>query len=150
MLHEIFDQHSQIEKVYTDTHKKLNEQKTIRCKTNSSTLRSKYFFFFKSQNKWNTFNSSPPPRLVHFFICECLRFSGLWSFWNFLLFCYLANSWSNTPDFPETISTANPTAAIYFALFSTFAWVSINNGYRTIENVSTFFAVRSRILGMEQ
>lgn len=49
--------------------------------------------------------------------------SGLWSFWNFLLFVYLSNTWSDTPDFPDSISTANPTTAIYFALFAIFSWV---------------------------
>jgi len=53
----------------------------------------------------------------------CSDVLGLWSFWNFLLFCYLSNAWSKTRDFPDTISTANPITAIYFALFAVFSWV---------------------------
>jgi len=61
---------------------------------------------------------------TYFYIIIFYYISGLWSFWNFLLFIYLADTWGNTPDFPDSISTANPTTAIYFALFATFSWVS--------------------------
>jgi len=65
----------------------------------------------------------------HLLLIICFYISGLWSFWNFLLFIYLADAWGNTPDFPDSISTANPTTAIYFALFATFSWVNTKSLY---------------------
>ncbi|XP_050541040.1 synaptogyrin [Daktulosphaira vitifoliae] len=68
------------------------------------------------------FENVPSVKSRKHYVLLDLGFSSLWAFWNFLLFCYLSNAWSNTPDFSDSISTANPSAAIYFTLFAIFVW----------------------------
>ncbi|KAG9476682.1 synaptogyrin-3 isoform X3 [Eleutherodactylus coqui] len=56
-----------------------------------------------------------------------MGFSGLWSFFWFVCFCFLANQWQRTPKMPEVDQAADAArAAIAFSFFSIISWAYLS------------------------
>ncbi|KAM9305207.1 synaptogyrin-3 [Gastrophryne carolinensis] len=55
-----------------------------------------------------------------------MGFSGLWAFFWFVCFCFLANQWQRTPYSPEVDQAADAArAGIAFSFFSIITWVCL-------------------------